>query len=37
MQRSLGTCCYPDHWDEALWFQDARQMVKAGLTLVRIG
>jgi beta-galactosidase len=37
MQRSLGTCYYPEHWDEALWHQDARQMVEAGLTWVRIG
>ena len=37
MQRSLGTCYYPEHWNEALWPQDARQMVEAGLTWVRIG
>ena len=37
MQRSLGTCYYPEHWDEALWHQDARQMAEACLTWVRIG
>ncbi len=37
MQRSLGTCYYPEHWDEDLWHQDARQMVEAGLSWVRIG
>ena len=37
MQRSLGTCYYPEHWDEALWQQDAKLMPQAGLTWVRIG
>jgi beta-galactosidase len=35
--RSLGVCYYPEQWDEALWPEDARRMVEAGLTLVRIG
>lgn len=37
MKRTLGTCYYPEHWDEALWAEDARRMVAAGLTWVRIG
>ncbi len=34
---SLGVCYYPEHWDEALWAEDAARMVEAGLTYVRIG
>ncbi len=37
MQRSLGTCYYPEHWPEDIWPEDARRMVEAGLTWVRIG
>lgn len=33
----LGVCYYPEHWPEALWAEDARRMVAAGLTRVRIG
>jgi beta-galactosidase len=33
----LGTCYYPEHWPEQLWAEDARRMVKAGLSQVRIG
>ena len=33
----LGVCYYPEHWDEALWPEDARRMVEAGLSRVRIG
>ena len=33
----LGVCYYPEHWSEALWAEDARRMVDAGLTRVRIG
>ncbi|MEO0546039.1 MAG: beta-galactosidase [Pseudomonadota bacterium] len=32
----LGVCYYPEHWDEALWEDDARRMVALGLTWVRI-
>jgi beta-galactosidase len=35
--RSLGVCYYPEHWDEAIWADDARRMAEAGLTWVRIG
>ncbi|MGB7407338.1 MAG: beta-galactosidase, partial [Pontixanthobacter sp.] len=33
----LGTCYYPEHWPEKQWADDARRMVEAGLTRVRIG
>ncbi|WP_309623375.1 beta-galactosidase [Novosphingobium sp.] len=33
----LGVCYYPEHWDESLWADDARRMVEAGLSRVRIG
>ncbi|SHJ62460.1 beta-galactosidase [Palleronia salina] len=35
--RTLGTCYYPEHWPEETWVEDARRMVEAGLTWVRIG
>ena len=37
MQRSLGTCYYPEHWPQKLWVEDAKRMADAGLTWVRIG
>jgi len=37
MKRTLGTCYYPEHWPRDIWEDDARRMVKAGLTWVRIG
>ena len=37
MQRTLGTCYYPEHWPREIWEDDARRMVDAGLTWVRIG
>ncbi|MBX9644082.1 MAG: beta-galactosidase [Novosphingobium sp.] len=33
----LGVCYYPEHWPETLWAEDARRMVGAGLSRVRIG
>ncbi len=33
----LGVCYYPEHWPESRWPEDARLMVQAGLTRVRIG
>lgn len=33
----LGVCYYPEHWPEAVWPEDARRMVAAGLSRVRIG
>lgn len=35
--RTLGTCYYPEHWDRSIWEDDARRMVEAGLSWVRIG
>ena len=37
MKRTLGTCYYPEHWPRDIWEEDARRMVEAGLTWVRIG
>ena len=37
MKRTLGTCYYPEHWPRNIWEEDARRMVEAGLTWVRIG
>ena len=37
MKRTLGTCYYPEQWPEEMWETDARRMVEAGLTWVRIG
>ncbi len=33
----LGTCYYPEHWPRDMWADDARRMVEAGLSRVRIG
>lgn len=33
----LGVCYYPEHWYEAQWESDARQMIEQGLSWVRIG
>jgi len=32
----LGVCYYPEHWPEAWWAEDARQMRELGITYVRI-
>ncbi len=32
----LGVCYYPEHWPEAWWDDDARQMRASGITTVRI-
>ncbi|OAN76646.1 beta-galactosidase [Jannaschia sp. EhC01] len=37
MQRTLGTCYYPEHWPEEVWAEDAARMADLGLTWVRIG
>lgn len=37
MKRTLGCCYYPEHWPDEMWADDARQMVQAGLSWVRIG
>jgi len=33
----LGVCYYPEHWPEAWWPDDARQMREMGIGWVRIG
>ncbi|PPD41508.1 MAG: beta-galactosidase [Methylocystis sp.] len=35
--QKLGVCYYPEHWDEALWREDARRMRGLGISIVRIG
>ncbi|WP_293576562.1 beta-galactosidase [Phaeobacter sp.] len=37
MQRTLGTCYYPEHWREEIWEDDAKRMAQTGLSWVRIG
>ena len=32
----IGVDYYPEHWDSAIWEQDAQQMQAAGITLVRL-
>jgi beta-galactosidase len=32
----LGTCYYPEHWDESLWKDDLRRMKKHGIEAIRI-
>ncbi len=36
-QMRLGVCYYPEHWPQSQWQDDARRMVEAGLSRVRIG
>ncbi len=33
---SIGTCYYPEQWDESLWEQDLHRMEEAGITTIRI-
>ena len=33
---TLGTCYYPEHWDESLWREDLERMFSVGITTVRI-
>ena len=37
MKPVLGTCYYPEHWQEDVWLEDAKRMSNLGLALVRIG
>ena len=32
----LGVCYYPEHWPEEMWITDAKNMVKNGISWVRI-
>ncbi|MEL7025144.1 MAG: beta-galactosidase [Pseudomonadota bacterium] len=36
-EQKLGVCYYPEHWPEEEWAEQAAQMRKAGVSLVRIG
>ena len=29
----LGTCYYPEHWDESLWRDDLKRMLENGIFL----
>lgn len=33
---TVGTCYYPEHWDEKLWAEDLTRMLDAGITVIRI-
>lgn len=33
---SLGTCYYPEHWDQSLWHEDLRRMKENGIFTIRI-
>lgn len=37
MKPTIGTCYYPEHWDEEIWKDDAARMRDAGIDWVRIG
>ena len=34
---TVGTCYYPEHWDESLWESDLARMKEAGISVIRIG
>jgi len=36
-KQTLGVCYYPEHWPQERWPIDAKLMVQAGITHVRIG
>ena len=31
----LGTCYYPEHWDESLWRDDLKRMLENGIEVIR--
>ncbi len=33
---SLGTCYYPEHWDQKLWKEDLQRMLDCGIETIRI-
>lgn len=35
-QLTLGVCYYPEHWPEALWADDLRRMLDAGIQVIRV-
>ena len=34
---TMGTCYYPEHWEESLWRSDLKRMKAAGISVIRIG
>lgn len=34
---TMGTCYYPEHWDESLWESDLDRMLRVGISTIRIG
>lgn len=34
---TMGTCYYPEHWDESLWKEDLNRMLHVGIEVIRIG
>lgn len=35
-EMTMGTCYYPEHWDQSLWREDLRRMKEAGISTVRV-
>ena len=33
---TMGTCYYPEQWDESLWRSDLQRMKQAGVTVIRV-
>ncbi|MBD5532139.1 MAG: beta-galactosidase [Lachnospiraceae bacterium] len=33
---TLGTCYYPEHWEESLWESDLDRMLQTGISVIRI-
>ena len=33
---TMGTCYYPEHWDEGLWESDLDRMLETGISCIRI-
>ena len=33
---TMGTCYYPEQWDESLWRSDLQRMKQAGITVIRV-
>ena len=32
----LGTCYYPEHWEQSLWEEDLDRMLRTGIEVIRI-
>lgn len=33
---TMGTCYYPEHWEEGLWESDLDRMLQIGISVIRI-